>query len=83
MGRTQSAPRGTKRCKLKYIQAMETMDYSFVALQCIQGVPYITLERGHGGSNPSNLKEYGRPRVKWFEDTSRKTTKIFGFMHAS
>ena len=48
-----------------------TMDYSFLTLQfllfqCIQGVPYIALQRGNGGSNPSVLKEFGRPRVKLF-----------------
>ena len=46
---------------------MATMDYSFVALQflllqCIQGAPYIALQRGNGGSNPSDLEAYGRPR---------------------
>ena len=52
-------------------KAEETMDYSFLALQflllqCIQGVPYIELQRGNGGLNPSVLKEFGRPRVKLF-----------------
>ena len=37
------------------MQAMETMDYSFIdlqflLLQCLQGVPYIALKRGNGGS---------------------------------
>ena len=39
---------------------------SIPLLQCIQGVPYIALQRGNGGSNPSDLEAYGRPRVKWF-----------------
>ena len=48
-----------------------TMDYSFLALQflllqCIQGVPYIALQRGNGDSNPSVLEAFGRPRVKLF-----------------
>ena len=34
--------------------------------QCIQGVPYIEFQRGNGGSNLSILKEFKRPRVKWF-----------------
>ena len=78
----------SKGCRLKYKQATTTMDYSFLALQflllrCIQGVPYIALQMGNGGSNPSDLKAYGRPRVKWFRHTSRKTPKIFRFMHTS
>ena len=60
---------GKKGCRLKYKQAMETMDYSFLALQflyfqCIQRVPYIVLQWGNGRSNPSDLKAYGRPRDK-------------------
>ena len=68
---------GTKGCILKYKQAMATMDYSFLALQCIQGVPYIVLQRDNGGSNMSDLEAYGRPRDKWFRHTSRKNPKIF------
>ena len=37
------------------------MDYSFLAFQfllfqCIQRVPFIVLQWGNGGSNPSDLK---------------------------
>ena len=35
---------GTKGCRIKYKQATTTMDYSFLALQCIQRVPYIVLQ---------------------------------------
>ena len=31
----------------------------------------------------SDLKAYGRPRVKWFRHTWRKTPKSFGFLHTS
>ena len=55
----------------KYKKTEATMDYSFFALQflllqCIQGIPYIALQKGNGGSNPSDIKEYGRPRFKIF-----------------
>ena len=68
MGRAQSAPKG---CRLKYKKIEATMDYSFLALQflllqCIQGVPYIALQRGNGGSNQSVLKAFGSPRVNLF-----------------
>ena len=66
-----------------YMQPVATMDYPFIALQCIQEVPYIALQWGNGGSNLSDLKAYGRPRVKWFGLISRKTPKLFGFMHTS
>ena len=47
------------------------MDYSFLTLQfpllqCIQGAPYIALQRGNGWSNSSDLKAYGRIRVRIF-----------------
>ena len=74
LGKSTKFSKGTKGCRLKYMQAMETIDYSFIdlqflLLQCIQGVPYIALKRGNGGSNLSDLKAYGRPRVKWFRHT--------------
>ena len=54
IGKNTKCSKGTKGCRLKYMKAMSTMDYSFVALpflllQCIQGVPYIELQRGNGG----------------------------------
>ena len=65
LGKNTKCSKGTKGCRLKYMQAMAIMEYSFVALQflffqCIQGVPYITLQRGNEGSNPSDLEAYGR-----------------------
>ena len=42
------------------------VDIQFLLLQCIQWVPYIALQRGNGGSNPSDLKAYGMPRLKIF-----------------
>ena len=33
LGKNKKYSKGTKGCILKYMQAMETMDYSFVALQ--------------------------------------------------
>ena len=64
-----------------------TMDYSFLTLkfllfQCIQGVPYIALQRGNGGSNMSILKEFGRPRFK-LQTQMRKNPKIFVVLHTS
>ena len=52
-------------------KAKARIDYSllalqFLLLQCIQGVPYIALKRGNGGSNPSILKEFIRTRVNLF-----------------
>ena len=69
LGKNLKFPKGTKGCRLKYMQTTATMDYSFVALQyillqCIQGVPYIAFQRGNGGLNPSDLKAYGWPGVK-------------------
>ena len=37
----------------------------------------------NGESNPSNIEAYGRPRVKWFGHTPRKTPEVFGLMHTS
>ena len=31
----------------------------------------------------SNIKEYGRPRVKWFGHTSRKLQNIWTYAHIS
>ena len=69
MGRTLCAPKGQRDAYSSIRKSEEKMDYSFLALQflpfqCIQGVPYIALQRGNGGLNPSVLKEFGRPRVK-------------------
>ena len=88
LGKNTKCSKGTKGCRLKYKQATTTMDYIFLALQfpllqSIQGVPYIVLQRGNGGSNPRDLEAYGRPRVKWFGHRWRKTPKIFGSMHTS
>ena len=83
LGKNTKWSKGTKGCGLKYMQAMATMDYSFFDLQCIQGVPYIALQRGNEGSNPSDIEAYGRQRVRWFGHTWRKNPKVFGFMHTS
>ena len=53
------------------------MNYGFLALQflllqCIQEAQYIALQIGNGGSSPSILKAYGRPRVKIFGTLSGK-----------
>ena len=66
LGKNTKCSKGTKGCRLKYMQTVETMDYSLFSLQCIQGVPYIALQEDNGGSNPSVLNAFGRPRVKWF-----------------
>ena len=84
---TWCAPKGQRDAESS-ITSEATMDYSFLALnflllQCIQEAQYIALQRGNGGSNPSDLEAYGMPRVKWFGNTSRKTPKIFGLMHTS
>ena len=42
------------------------VDIQFLLLQCTQWVPYIALQKGNGGSNPSDLKAYGRPRLRIF-----------------
>ena len=75
LGKNTRFSKGTKGCRLKYMQIVATMDYSFLALQCIQGVPYITLQEGNGGSNPSVLKAFGMPRVKLFRLLSGKIQK--------
>ena len=61
-----------------------TMNYSFLTLQflllqCIQGVLYIALQRGNGGSNLSVLKEFGGPRVKLFRHILGKIQKYLSF----
>ena len=71
LGKNTKCSKGIKGCRLKYKQTEATMDYSFFALQfplfqCIQGVPYISLQKGNGGSNPSVLKAFGNPRVRIF-----------------
>ena len=71
IGKNAKCFKGTKGCRLKYKKTEATMDYSFFALQflllqCIQGVYYIALQKGNGRSNPSELKAYGRPRVRIF-----------------
>ena len=57
------------------------MDYSFftlqfLLLQCIQEAQYIALQRGNGGSNPSILKEYGRPETRYSYSYEEKYKNI-------
>ena len=71
LGKNTKCSKGTKGCRLKYMQIVEKMDYSllvlqFIPFQCIQGIPYIVLQNGNGGLNLSVLKAFGRPRVKLF-----------------
>ena len=66
------APKGHRDADSR-ITSEATMDYSFLALkflflQCIQEAQYIALQIGNGGSSPSVIKEYGRPRVNIFEN---------------
>ena len=71
MGRTKSDPKGQRDADSSISTVESTMDYSFftlqfLLLQCIQGVPYIELQNGNGGSNTRDIKEYRRPRVRIF-----------------
>ena len=71
IGKNKKCSKPTKGCRLKYKKIEPTMDYSFFSLQfpplqCIQGVPYIELQKGNGGSNVRILKAFGRIRVKLF-----------------
>ena len=64
LGKNTKCSKGTKGCRIKYMQAPTKVDYSFLSLQflllqCIQGVPYIALQRGNRGSNLSDLEAYG------------------------
>ena len=87
LGRTQSAPKGQRDadssiCKLWQQWTIVSLLFNSSSSMYPRGSLYST-QRGNGGSNPSNLEAYGRPRVKWFRNTSRKTPKIFGLMHTS
>ena len=82
LGKNTNCSKGTKGCRLKYKQTEPTIDYSFFSLQfpllqCIKGVPYIALQMGNGGSNPSDLEAYGRPRVRIFGILWGKLQKDF------
>ena len=71
MGRPLCALKGQKDADSILSKIEAKMDYSFLTLQflllqCIKGVPYITLQRGNGELNPSVLKAFGRPRFKLF-----------------
>ena len=81
LGKNTMCSKGQRDAYSSIRKTKVTMDYSFLALQfilllCIQGFPYIALQRGNGGSNLSDLKAFWRPRVKWFGFTWRKTQKI-------
>ena len=63
-----------------------TMDFSFLTLQflllqCIQGVPYIALQRGNGGSNPSGIKEFKGQESSYLDSYEENSTTIFHFAH--
>ena len=71
IGKNTMCSKGQRDADSSISKVEETTDYSFLALQflllqCIQGTPYIALQRGNGGSNLSILQEYGRPRDKIF-----------------
>ena len=67
LGKNTKFSKGTKGCRLKYKQAITTMDYSFVALQFLPSMyPRGSLYSTPKGSNMSDLKAYGRPRVRIF-----------------
>ena len=71
LGRTLCSPKGQRDADSSISKIEATMDYSFLTLQflvlqCIQEAQFIALQRGNGGSNSRIVKEFGRPRVKWF-----------------
>ena len=75
---------GTKGCRLKHkfrqqwtIVSLLSISLYLYAFNVPRGSLY-SLTRDNEGSNPSDLKAYGRPRVKWVGSMSRKTPKIFG-----
>ena len=83
LGNNTKVLQGTKGCRLKHKFWQQWTIVSLLSilscLHCIQRVPYIAFQRGNERSNPSDLKAYGRPGVKWVESMSRKTPKWFGF----
>ena len=62
------------------------MDYSFLTLQflllqCIQGVPYIALKKGNGGSNMSILKAYGRQESIYSDSYEENSKNVLTYAH--
>ena len=87
LGKNTKVLQGTKGCRLKHKFQQQWTIISFLSillcLQCIQRVPYIAFQWGNERSNPSDLKAYGRPRVKWAGSMSRKNPKRIWILHTS
>ena len=81
IGKNTKCSKGKKGCGLKHKLTKATMDYSFFSLQCIQGIPYIELQKGNGGLNLSDLKAYGRPRLRYLESYEEKSKNIWTYAH--
>ena len=66
------------------VQALATMDYSFLALeflflQCIQWVPYIVLQWGNGRSNPSDIRHMEGQEISDSDPHQGKLQKYLAF----
>ena len=61
------------------------MDYSFFSsippLQCIQGVPYIALQKGNGGSNPRIFKAFQGQESGSSDSYEEKCKNVWTYAH--
>ena len=80
--------KGQRDAYLSIRKVEATMEYSFLSiqfllLQCIQGVPYIALQRGNGRVKFERSQGIWKAKSQGIQNHMRKTPKVFGHMHTS